>query len=64
MTQIIALVGILQYECGFNIVVIEKAWRAIMQENPEPPAWQGVAAYYEHKDLCWRKLARYFGLVQ
>lgn len=64
MTQIIALVGLLQYEHGFDIRAIEIAWRYILRENPEPPAWSEVEAYYRHKDLCWSKLARHFGLIK
>jgi hypothetical protein len=64
MTQIIALVGLLQYEHGFDIRVIEIAWRDILRENPEPPALPDLKAYYEHKDLCWSRLARHFGLIK
>jgi hypothetical protein len=64
MTQIIALAGLLQHEHGFDTGVIEIVWRGILRENPEPPATSDVRAYYEHKDLCWSKLARHFGLVE
>ncbi len=64
MTQIIALVGLLQYEYGFDIGVIEIAWRGILAENPEPPASSDVKAYSEHKEVCWRRLARHFGLIK
>jgi hypothetical protein len=62
MTQIIALVGILQCEFGFDIEAIKRAWDGILRENPEPQATLGLNAYYEHKDLCWSKLAEHFGL--
>jgi len=64
MTQIIALVGILQCEYGFSIEAIKRAWESITQENPEPPALLGMKAYYEHKDLCWSRLALHFGLIR
>jgi hypothetical protein len=63
MTQIIALVGLLQHEYHFDIRVIEIAWRGILRENPEPPASSNMKLYYEHKDLCWSNLARHFGLI-
>jgi hypothetical protein len=63
MTQIIALAGLLQYEHHFDIRVIEIAWRGILRENPEPPPSSNMQAYYEHKDLCWSRLARHFGLI-
>ena len=63
MTQIIALVGLLQYEYRFDIRDIEIAWKGILAENPEPPPSSDVKAYYEHKEVCWSKLARHFGLI-
>jgi len=64
MTQIIALVGILQYELGFDKEAIERTWEAILEEHPEPPASPDARPYYEHKDLCWSKLARHFALIK
>jgi len=64
MTQIIALIGLLQYEHGFDTRAIESAWRNILSENPEPPAWSDVRVYYQHKELCWARLARHFGLLR
>jgi hypothetical protein len=64
MTQIIALVGLLQIEHGFDLGVIKQAWEGILRENPEPPQQRDMAAYYQHKDLCWSKLARRFGLIK
>jgi hypothetical protein len=64
MTQIIALVGLLQIELGFDPGVIKQAWEGILQQNPEPSRMRGMTAYHEHKALCWSKLARRFGLIK